>query len=114
MNVNENYWTIRAEAVPKEEEQLGPGDRIIHVCHIVPPKPTADAAAPNTNSAGGNNNGAAGVGGAMAAAPAGQQPTVFGDPFLLRIGAEETLGQVGACGAGAVVQQDWQADSTSF
>eukprot|EP00252_Welwitschia_mirabilis_P016663 TRINITY_DN3688_c0_g3_i1.p1 TRINITY_DN3688_c0_g3~~TRINITY_DN3688_c0_g3_i1.p1 ORF type:complete len:1111 (+),score=262.49 TRINITY_DN3688_c0_g3_i1:336-3668(+) len=33
-NVNDQYWTLRAEEIPEEEKNLGPHDRVIHVYHF--------------------------------------------------------------------------------
>ncbi|PWZ40553.1 Ubiquitin carboxyl-terminal hydrolase 12 [Zea mays] len=33
-NINDQYWTLRAEEVPEEEKNLGPFDRLIHVYHF--------------------------------------------------------------------------------
>lgn len=33
-NINDQYWTLRAEEVPDEEKELGPQDRLIHVYHF--------------------------------------------------------------------------------
>ncbi|KAF9676494.1 hypothetical protein SADUNF_Sadunf08G0007800 [Salix dunnii] len=34
-NINDQYWTLRAEEVPEEEKNLGPHDRLIHVYHFM-------------------------------------------------------------------------------
>ncbi|CAI9265965.1 unnamed protein product [Lactuca saligna] len=34
-NINDQYWTLRAEEVPEEEKELGPQDRLIHVYHFM-------------------------------------------------------------------------------
>nr|XP_007146035.1 hypothetical protein PHAVU_006G007100g [Phaseolus vulgaris]ESW18029.1 hypothetical protein PHAVU_006G007100g [Phaseolus vulgaris] len=33
-NINDQYWTLRAEEIPDEEKSLGPHDRLIHVYHF--------------------------------------------------------------------------------
>ncbi|KAI7751498.1 hypothetical protein M8C21_022572, partial [Ambrosia artemisiifolia] len=33
-NINDQYWTLRAEEIPEEEKDLGPQDRLIHVYHF--------------------------------------------------------------------------------
>ncbi|CAI9765932.1 unnamed protein product [Fraxinus pennsylvanica] len=33
-NINDQYWTLRAEEIPEEEKKLGPNDRLIHVYHF--------------------------------------------------------------------------------
>ncbi|KAF8376840.1 hypothetical protein HHK36_031488 [Tetracentron sinense] len=33
-NLNDQYWTLRAEEIPEEEKNLGPLDRLIHVYHF--------------------------------------------------------------------------------
>ncbi|GFZ00265.1 ubiquitin-specific protease 13 [Actinidia rufa] len=33
--INDQYWTLRAEEIPEEEENLGPHDRLIHVYHFM-------------------------------------------------------------------------------
>ncbi|OAY52179.1 ubiquitin C-terminal hydrolase 13 isoform X3 [Manihot esculenta] len=33
-NINDQYWTLRAEEIPEEEKNLGPNDRLIHVYHF--------------------------------------------------------------------------------
>jgi hypothetical protein len=105
--MNENYWLIRAEPVAADEAQpLPPGHRLIHVYHISSPKPdAAAAAAANNNGVAAAADGAAapaatpansGGGGFVSGsgAAAGSVAT-FGDPFLMRIAPDETLGQVG-------------------
>ncbi|TVU24932.1 hypothetical protein EJB05_27399, partial [Eragrostis curvula] len=34
-NINDQYWTLRAEEVPEEEKDIGPNDRLIHVYHFM-------------------------------------------------------------------------------
>jgi ubiquitin carboxyl-terminal hydrolase 7 len=34
-NINDHYWTLRAEEIPEEEKNLGPHDRMIHVYHFL-------------------------------------------------------------------------------
>ncbi|CAN4126350.1 unnamed protein product [Withania somnifera] len=36
-NINDQYWTLRAEEIPEEEKNLGPHDRLIHVYHFMDP-----------------------------------------------------------------------------
>ncbi|KAL6654058.1 hypothetical protein ACP70R_007523 [Stipagrostis hirtigluma subsp. patula] len=33
-NINDQYWTLRAEEIPEEEKDMGPNDRLIHVYHF--------------------------------------------------------------------------------
>ncbi|XP_021892594.1 ubiquitin carboxyl-terminal hydrolase 13-like [Carica papaya] len=33
-NINDQYWTLRAEEIPEEEKNLGPNDRLVHVYHF--------------------------------------------------------------------------------
>ncbi|XP_022843770.1 ubiquitin carboxyl-terminal hydrolase 12-like isoform X1 [Olea europaea var. sylvestris] len=33
-NINDQYWTLRAEEIPEEEKKQGPNDRLIHVYHF--------------------------------------------------------------------------------
>ncbi|XP_022851790.1 ubiquitin carboxyl-terminal hydrolase 12-like [Olea europaea var. sylvestris] len=33
-NINDQYWTLRAEEIPEEEKKLGPNDRLVHVYHF--------------------------------------------------------------------------------
>ncbi|CAN8269436.1 unnamed protein product [Cochlearia groenlandica] len=33
-NINDHYWTVRAEEIPEEERNIGPSDRLIHVYHF--------------------------------------------------------------------------------
>ncbi|KAL1549232.1 CSN-associated deubiquitinating enzyme Ubp12 [Salvia divinorum] len=33
-NINDQYWTLRAEEIPEKEKNLGPSDRLIHVYHF--------------------------------------------------------------------------------
>ncbi|CAI9265966.1 unnamed protein product [Lactuca saligna] len=63
-NINDQYWTLRAEEVPEEEKELGPQDRLIHVYHFM--KDTAQ----------------------------NQQVQNFGEPFFLVIHEGETLAEV--------------------
>ncbi|KAG5416210.1 hypothetical protein BRARA_A03381 [Brassica rapa] len=60
-NINDQYWTLRAEEIPEEEKNIGPNDRLIHVYHF-----TKEAAQ-------------------------NQQVQNFGDPFFLVIHEGETL-----------------------
>ncbi|KAG8650978.1 hypothetical protein MANES_07G083000v8 [Manihot esculenta] len=34
-NINDQYWTLRAEEIPEEEKNLSPNDRLIHVYHFM-------------------------------------------------------------------------------
>ncbi|KAG6677675.1 hypothetical protein I3843_14G037900 [Carya illinoinensis] len=34
-NINDQYWTLRAEEIPEEEKNLDPHDRLIHVYHFM-------------------------------------------------------------------------------
>ncbi|CAA3015815.1 ubiquitin carboxyl-terminal hydrolase 12-like isoform X2 [Olea europaea subsp. europaea] len=34
-NINDQYWTLRAEEIPEEEKNLGPNSRLIHVYHFM-------------------------------------------------------------------------------
>eukprot|EP00250_Pteridium_aquilinum_P011968 c20422_g1_i1 orf=525-3878(-) len=60
-NINDQYWTLRAEEIPDEEKDLGPQDRLIHVYHFMRD--------PNQN----------------------QMVQNFGEPFFLVIREDETL-----------------------
>ncbi|MCD9642665.1 ubiquitin carboxyl-terminal hydrolase 13, partial [Datura stramonium] len=64
-NINDQYWTLRAEEIPEEEKKLGLNDRLIHVYHFT--KETAQNQMQIQN---------------------------FGEPFLLVIYEGETLAQV--------------------
>ncbi|XP_042453329.1 ubiquitin C-terminal hydrolase 13-like isoform X2 [Zingiber officinale] len=64
-NINDQYWTLRAEEIPEEEKNLGPHDRLIHVYHF-----TRD---PNQNQ---------------------MQVQNFGEPFFLVIKEGEALADV--------------------
>ncbi|RWR80358.1 ubiquitin carboxyl-terminal hydrolase 12 isoform X1 [Cinnamomum micranthum f. kanehirae] len=64
-NINDQYWTLRAEEIPEEEKNLGPQDRLIHVYHF-----TKDAS---------QNQ---------------MQVQNFGEPFFLIIHEGETLAEV--------------------
>ncbi|KAJ0982593.1 hypothetical protein J5N97_010848 [Dioscorea zingiberensis] len=64
-NINDQYWTLRAEEIPEEEKNLGPQDRLIHVYHF-------------TKDAGPNQT----------------QIQNFGEPFFLPIREGETLAEV--------------------
>ncbi|XP_059598306.1 ubiquitin C-terminal hydrolase 12 isoform X9 [Vitis vinifera] len=63
-NINDQYWTLRAEEIPEEEKNLGPHDRLIHVYHFM--KDTTQ----------------------------NQQVQNFGEPFFLVIHEGETLAEV--------------------
>lgn len=107
---NENYWLLRAEPIPADEESPAEGDTVIRVAHIAAPKqqptssaPTSaagnepagtDAAAPANN--GGGSGGGAAAGGLISTGPANAPASgvPFGDPFLLRLGPSETVGEV--------------------
>ncbi|XP_054817460.1 ubiquitin C-terminal hydrolase 12-like isoform X1 [Prosopis cineraria] len=64
-NINDQYWTLRAEEIPEEEKTLGPHDRVIHVYHFN--KDTAQNQMQIQN---------------------------FGDPFFLVIHEGETLAEI--------------------
>ncbi|KAL6989163.1 CSN-associated deubiquitinating enzyme Ubp12, partial [Sarracenia purpurea var. burkii] len=64
-NINDQYWTLRAEEIPEEEKNLGPHDRLIHVYHFT--KDTAQNQVQVQN---------------------------FGEPFFLVIHEGETLAEV--------------------
>ncbi|XP_057843456.1 ubiquitin C-terminal hydrolase 13 isoform X3 [Cryptomeria japonica] len=64
-NINDQYWTLRAEEIPEEEKNLGPNNRLIHVYHF-----TKDAS---------QNH---------------MQVQNFGEPFFLLIHEGETLAEV--------------------
>ncbi|XVE75807.1 hypothetical protein DITRI_Ditri12bG0121700 [Diplodiscus trichospermus] len=64
-NINDQYWTLRAEEIPEEEKNLGPHDRLIHVYHF-----TKETAQNQT------------------------QVQNFGEPFFLVIHEGETLADV--------------------
>ncbi|XP_059628518.1 ubiquitin C-terminal hydrolase 12-like isoform X2 [Cornus florida] len=64
-NINDQYWTLRAEEIPEEEKNLSPHDRLIHVYHFM--KDTAQNQVQVQN---------------------------FGEPFFLVIHEGETLADV--------------------
>ncbi|KAJ4720519.1 Ubiquitin carboxyl-terminal hydrolase 12 [Melia azedarach] len=64
-NINDQYWTLRAEEIPEEEKNFGPHDRLIHVYHFM--KDTTQNQVQVQN---------------------------FGEPFFLVIREGETLGDV--------------------
>ncbi|XVF00068.1 hypothetical protein REPUB_Repub03eG0253800 [Reevesia pubescens] len=64
-NINDQYWTLRAEEIPEEEKNLGPHGRLIHVYHFM--KDTAQNQVQVQN---------------------------FGEPFFLVIHEGETLAEV--------------------
>ncbi|KAI3458748.1 hypothetical protein Pfo_015411 [Paulownia fortunei] len=64
-NINDQYWTLRAEEIPEEDKNLSPNDRLIHVYHFM--KDTAQNQVQVQN---------------------------FGDPFFLAIHEGETLAEV--------------------
>ncbi|KAM3374314.1 ubiquitin C-terminal hydrolase 13 [Capsicum galapagoense] len=64
-NINDEYWTLRAEEIPEEEKNLGPHDCLIHVYHF-------------------NKE----------ASQSQMQIQHFGEPFLLVIRVNETLAEV--------------------
>ncbi|KAJ3669934.1 hypothetical protein LUZ60_010258 [Juncus effusus] len=65
-NINDQYWTLRAEEIPEEEKNLGPQDRLIHVYHFT--KDTQNQT----------------------------QVQNFGEPFFLVVHEGETLAEVKA------------------
>ncbi|KAL6521230.1 CSN-associated deubiquitinating enzyme Ubp12 [Orobanche gracilis] len=64
-NINDQYWTLRAEEIPEEEKNIGRNDRLIHVYHFA--KETAQNQVQVQN---------------------------FGEPFFLVIHEGETLSDV--------------------
>lgn len=64
-NINDQYWTLRAEEIPEEEKDIGSQDRLIHVYHFM--KDTAQNQVQVQN---------------------------FGEPFFLVIHEGETLAEV--------------------
>lgn len=98
-SVNDSYWLLRAEPVPLDQDEgsFAEGDRIIHVCHISTNNTKTESAGNNSPThQPGLNNDAAGGGGFITSAPAttAATVTVFGDPLLLRIGPQESVGAV--------------------
>ncbi|XP_071709501.1 ubiquitin C-terminal hydrolase 13-like isoform X2 [Rutidosis leptorrhynchoides] len=67
-NINDQYWTLRAEEVPEEEKYVGSEDRLIHVYHF-----TKEAAQNQMVH---------------------NQVKNFGEPFFLKIHENETLADV--------------------
>ncbi|XP_047307163.1 ubiquitin C-terminal hydrolase 12-like isoform X2 [Impatiens glandulifera] len=65
-NINDQYWTLRAEEIPEEEKNIAAHDRLIHVYHFI--RDTTQSQA--------------------------QQIQNFGDPFFLVIQESETLGEI--------------------
>ncbi|PIA54178.1 hypothetical protein AQUCO_00900614v1 [Aquilegia coerulea] len=65
-NINDQYWTLRAEEIPEEEKNLGLNDRLIHVYHF-----TKDTSQNQM-----------------------QQVQNFGEPFFFIIHEGETLAEV--------------------
>ncbi|KAJ7569840.1 hypothetical protein O6H91_01G097400 [Diphasiastrum complanatum] len=63
-NINDQYWTLRAEEIPEDEKNLGPQERLIHVYHF-----TRDASQTN-------------------------MVQNFGEPFFLLVHEDETLAKV--------------------
>ncbi|XP_020672850.1 ubiquitin carboxyl-terminal hydrolase 13 isoform X4 [Dendrobium catenatum] len=63
-NINDQYWTLRAEEIPEEEKNLGSHNRLIHVYHFMKD--------PNQN----------------------QMVQNFGEPFFLVIHDGETLAEI--------------------
>eukprot|EP00878_Enallax_costatus_P018081 GHUV01019023.1.p1 GENE.GHUV01019023.1~~GHUV01019023.1.p1 ORF type:complete len:230 (+),score=52.09 GHUV01019023.1:349-1038(+) len=117
-SVNDSYWLLRAEPIPldQDESSFSEGDRLIHVCHISTNNTKAESAGNNSPThQSGPNNDAAGGGGFITTAPAttAATVTVFGDPFLLRIGPQETVGAVrsrvqGKLGVAAADFEHWR------
>nr|XP_016444216.1 PREDICTED: ubiquitin carboxyl-terminal hydrolase 12-like [Nicotiana tabacum] len=64
-NINDQYWTLRAEEIPEEEKNLGPHDRLIHVYHFTKETPQNQMQVQN-----------------------------FGEPFFLVIHEGETLAEI--------------------
>jgi ubiquitin carboxyl-terminal hydrolase 7 len=89
-NINDQYWTIRAEELAPEEAAMGPDDKLVHVRHFyretrmnmcggIALEPWMRRLAPASSHV---------------AAPYRHRTHNFGDPFLVMIGAEETLASV--------------------
>jgi len=68
--INDQYWTLRAEEIPKEEMQIGSSERLIHVYHM-----TRDSTQNTQNTA-------------------HTQVQNFGEPFFLKVRDDETLAEV--------------------
>ncbi|KAH8955666.1 hypothetical protein BDL97_08G152600 [Sphagnum fallax] len=66
-NINDQYWTLRAEEIPEEEKDLGAHDRLIHVYHF-----SRDASQ-------------------------NHMVQNFGEPFFLVVHETETLAEVKQC-----------------
>ncbi|KAL3367030.1 hypothetical protein AABB24_011632 [Solanum stoloniferum] len=64
-NINDRYWTLRAEEIPEEEKNIGPHDRLVHVYHF--------------NKEAAQNQ---------------MKIKNFGEPFLLIIREKETLAEL--------------------
>ncbi|KAI3899366.1 hypothetical protein MKW92_027392 [Papaver armeniacum] len=64
-NIDDQYWTLRAEEIPEDEKNLGPQDHLIHVYHFM-----------------------------KDASQSRMQVQNFGEPFLFIIHEGETVGEV--------------------
>ncbi|XP_026656694.2 ubiquitin carboxyl-terminal hydrolase 12-like isoform X3 [Phoenix dactylifera] len=82
-NINDQYWTLRAEEVPEEEKNLGPHDRLIHVYHFMKDTSQNQMVKNHTDSA------------LQKEDPSlNKQVQNFGEPFFLVIHEGETLAEV--------------------
>lgn len=66
-SINDQYWTLRAEAVSEEERNMGPADKLVHVYHFT----TKDRVSGNTTPM-----------------------QTFGDPFFFVLREGETVREV--------------------
>ncbi|XP_038987969.1 ubiquitin carboxyl-terminal hydrolase 12-like isoform X2 [Phoenix dactylifera] len=81
-NINDQYWTLRAEEVPEEEKNLGPHDRLIHVYHFMKDTSQNQMVKNHTDSA------------LQKEDPSLNKVQNFGEPFFLVIHEGETLAEV--------------------
>lgn len=97
-SINDNYWTMRAEAVPEDEKSVPEGDRVIFLCHVsvnegkhvsfssirlpAPARRWTDCVGADRHSR------------PHELSAVQWQVTMFGDPICMRVGAEERMEQL--------------------
>ncbi|KAL4560643.1 hypothetical protein LXL04_032796 [Taraxacum kok-saghyz] len=85
--INDQYWTLRAEEIPEEEKDLGPTDRLIHVYHFTIKTAHNQTVLRKPKIRGGMTY-------PDPCPTVLQQLQNFGDPFFMKIRIHETLGDV--------------------
>uniref|UniRef100_A0A7S3QRP1 ubiquitinyl hydrolase 1 n=1 Tax=Dunaliella tertiolecta TaxID=3047 RepID=A0A7S3QRP1_DUNTE len=91
INLDGTYWRLRAEFVPQDELSMQEGERLLHCYHIS--KKTLGVGADGTAQQPADQQ-QQGAGMEQGGHQVPVQHYLFGDPFVLKVGAAETLGSL--------------------